>query len=86
MRFGCAVVAPRPLVGISPAARVLTVDLLSGICSYWYHLASARVLAKLGMTYEGRLRHTQLIRDGWRDSDTYSILEDEWRAGCLGHP
>jgi len=34
----------------------------------------------LGMTYEGKLRHTMLIRDGWRDSELFSILEDEWRA------
>ncbi|MFF3906366.1 GNAT family N-acetyltransferase [Streptomyces sp. NPDC001848] len=42
------------------------------------NLGSARVLTKLGMTHEGRLRHTQLIRDGWRDSLLFSILEDEW--------
>ncbi|MEV0309997.1 GNAT family N-acetyltransferase [Nonomuraea fuscirosea] len=41
---------------------------------------SARVLRKLGMTWEGRHRHTALIRDGWRDSELFSILEDEWRA------
>ncbi|MET7434354.1 MULTISPECIES: GNAT family protein [Streptomyces] len=41
---------------------------------------SARVLTKLGMTWEGRHRHTALIRDGWRDSDMFSILEDEWRG------
>ena len=41
---------------------------------------SAAVLKKLGMTYEGRMRHTMRIRDGWRDSEHYSILEDEWRA------
>ncbi|GAA0230078.1 GNAT family protein [Actinomadura nitritigenes] len=45
------------------------------------NLASARVLAKLGMTWEGRHRHTTLIRDGWRDSEILGILEDEWRAG-----
>jgi ribosomal-protein-alanine N-acetyltransferase len=43
--------------------------------------ASAGVLRKVGMTHEGRLRHTLLIRDGWRDSDVYALLEDEWRAG-----
>ncbi|MFD8197537.1 GNAT family N-acetyltransferase [Streptomyces wuyuanensis] len=43
------------------------------------NLGSARVLGKLGMTWEGRHRHTALIRDGWRDSDVFSILEDEWR-------
>ncbi|MFJ7257910.1 GNAT family N-acetyltransferase [Streptomyces sp. NPDC098085] len=44
------------------------------------NLGSARVLGKLGMTREGRHRHTLLIRDGWRDSEMFSILEDEWRA------
>ncbi|MEU7428216.1 GNAT family protein [Streptomyces sp. NPDC040750] len=43
------------------------------------NIASARVLGKLGMTWEGRHRHTTLIRDGWRDSEMFSILEDEWR-------
>ncbi|CAB61817.1 MULTISPECIES: GNAT family N-acetyltransferase [Streptomyces] len=40
--------------------------------------ASSRVLTKLGMTYEGRHRHTAWIRDGWRDSLVFSIIEDEW--------
>ncbi|WP_217213748.1 GNAT family N-acetyltransferase [Streptomyces sp. AC550_RSS872] len=44
------------------------------------NLGSARILSKLGMTWEGRHRHTALIRDGWRDSEVFSILEDEWRA------
>ncbi|MGR4851003.1 GNAT family N-acetyltransferase [Streptomyces sp. LARHCF252] len=48
------------------------------------NLGSARVLAKLGMTLEGRLRHTQLIRDGWRDSLVFGLLEDEWDAGERG--
>ncbi len=42
---------------------------------------SARVLTKLGMTQEGHLRHTQLIRDGWRDSLVFGVVEDEWRSG-----
>jgi len=36
------------------------------------------VLARIGMTYEGRLRQVMLIRDGWRDADVYSILEHEY--------
>ncbi|MGI5347975.1 GNAT family N-acetyltransferase [Streptomyces sp. CA-250714] len=44
------------------------------------NLGSARVLGKLGMTWEGRHRHTALIRDGWRDSEVFSVLEDEWRG------
>ncbi|MCL3993956.1 GNAT family N-acetyltransferase [Streptomyces lavenduligriseus] len=44
------------------------------------NLGSARVLRKLGMTWEGRHRHTALIRDGWRDSEVFGVLEDEWRT------
>jgi [ribosomal protein S5]-alanine N-acetyltransferase len=53
---------------------------ISGTCDP-RNIASARVLERVGMQYEGRLRETLLIRDGWRDSSLYSILEHEWRAG-----
>jgi ribosomal-protein-alanine N-acetyltransferase len=39
------------------------------------------ILKKVGMTYEGRMRHTLLLRDGWRDTELFSILGDEWRCG-----
>ncbi|MEU8664165.1 GNAT family N-acetyltransferase [Actinoplanes philippinensis] len=39
--------------------------------------ASAAVLRKIGMRYEGRMRGTVLLRDGWRDSDLYAILADD---------
>jgi RimJ/RimL family protein N-acetyltransferase len=42
------------------------------------NVASARVMSKLGMVHEGRLRQNVLIRDGWRDSDVYAILEPEF--------
>jgi RimJ/RimL family protein N-acetyltransferase len=38
------------------------------------NVASAAVLKKIGMRYEGRMRGTALIRDGWRDSDLYARL------------
>lgn len=41
------------------------------------NLASAVVLRKIGMRYEGRMRGTAYIRDGWRDSDLYAILADD---------
>ena len=41
------------------------------------NLASAAVLQKIGMRYEGRMRGTALVRDGWRDSDLYAILADD---------
>ena len=39
--------------------------------------ASAAVLGRIGMTYEGRLRETIELRDGWRDSEVFSILASE---------
>lgn len=42
--------------------------------------ASAHLLERIGMRYEGHLRHTMLIRDGWRDALLYSLLEQEWAA------
>jgi RimJ/RimL family protein N-acetyltransferase len=42
------------------------------------NVASERVLQKLGMHYEGRMRESMLLRDGWRDSVLYSLLEQEW--------
>lgn len=44
------------------------------------NLASVRVLEKLGMTLEGRMRENMLLRDGWRDSLLYSLLIQEWAA------
>lgn len=42
--------------------------------------ASRRVLEKLGMQLEGRLRQNLQLRGQWRDSLQWSILEHEWRG------
>ncbi len=44
------------------------------------NVASIRVLEKIGMSYEGRLRDHLLVRGHWSDSLLYSILEPEWAA------
>jgi RimJ/RimL family protein N-acetyltransferase len=44
------------------------------------NIGSAKVLKKVGMTQEGRLRDALLIRDGWRDSLVFSILQREWET------
>lgn len=43
--------------------------------------ASRRVLEKLGLQQEGRLRQNLHMRGQWRDSLLWSILEHEWRKG-----
>ena len=42
--------------------------------------ASARVLEKLGMQREGRLRENRWMKGRWWDSLVYGILQDEWKA------
>ena len=44
------------------------------------NIGSIKVLEKIGMTKEGRMREDLLMKDGWRDSLLYSILEQEWNA------
>jgi RimJ/RimL family protein N-acetyltransferase len=41
--------------------------------------ASLRVLEKIGMQYEGRLRENKWMKDRWWDTVLYGILEYEWR-------
>lgn len=41
---------------------------------------SPHVLTELRIPHEGRLRHTLLLRDGWRDPPAFSILGEEWHT------
>jgi RimJ/RimL family protein N-acetyltransferase len=41
---------------------------------------SRRVLEKIGMQLEGRLRQNLQLRGQWRDSLVWSILEHDWRG------
>lgn len=43
------------------------------------NVASARVLEKLGMKLEGRLRENQYYKGRWWDTLLFGILESEWR-------
>jgi RimJ/RimL family protein N-acetyltransferase len=42
--------------------------------------ASARVMEKLGMTYEGTLREHVWLRDHFRSSRIYGMLQGEYRG------
>ena len=42
--------------------------------------ASARVLEKLGMQLEGRLRETEYFKDRWWDTLVYGMLDTEWHG------
>jgi len=42
------------------------------------NVRSARVMEKVGMVREGRLREHRCIRGRWRDSLVYGLLDREW--------
>jgi RimJ/RimL family protein N-acetyltransferase len=44
------------------------------------NIGSAKVLEKLGLQLEGRLREKDYFKGRWWDTLTYGILEDEWRV------
>jgi ribosomal-protein-alanine N-acetyltransferase len=43
------------------------------------NVASARVMEKAGMAYEGTLRESEFIKGAYRDMKLYSILRREYR-------
>jgi RimJ/RimL family protein N-acetyltransferase len=43
------------------------------------NVASIRVLKRIGMRREGKLRENMLVQGEWRNSFLYAILEREWR-------
>jgi RimJ/RimL family protein N-acetyltransferase len=45
------------------------------------NVASARVLERIGMRLEGRLRENERIRSRFRDTLVYGILDGELRPG-----
>jgi [ribosomal protein S5]-alanine N-acetyltransferase len=57
--------------------RTLGLHRIIGTCDP-RNIASGRVLERIGMHLEGRLREVMFLRDGWRDSLLYSVLEHEW--------
>jgi RimJ/RimL family protein N-acetyltransferase len=44
------------------------------------NIASARVLEKIGMVYEGRQREDEYMKNRWWDTLHYAILERDWRG------
>jgi RimJ/RimL family protein N-acetyltransferase len=44
------------------------------------NIASAHILEKIGMQYEGHLRENVYCKGGWHDELLYAILEEEWKT------
>ena len=74
--------------GITPTALALVIDhCLNGVFLHRVEIdirpenrASLRVVEKLGLKLEGRLREQELIRGEWHDVLLHGLLEREWRA------
>lgn len=45
------------------------------------NISSQKVLTKIGMTLEGRIRHDLKMKNGWRDSLLFGLSENEWKEG-----
>ncbi len=43
--------------------------------------ASVRLLEKLGMRREGTMLQDRKVREGWRDTHLFALLDDEWPQG-----
>ena len=77
--------------GIATEATRLLIDFgfgvlgLHRIFAYHHpeHIASGRVLAKVGMQHEGRLRENMRSHGAWRDSMVWGILDREWRIAPI---
>ena len=41
---------------------------------------SVRVMEKLGMHQDGRLRETRWLKSGWWDEYVYAVLDNEWKG------
>ena len=74
---GCAAEAARTLLALG--FEQLQLHPIQATCDP-ENAGSRRVLEKIGMQQEGRLRQNLYIRGQWRDSLQWSILEHEWRS------
>ena len=64
---------------IDTAFRMLPLNRLQSCCNI-NNVGSARVMDKLGMTFEGMFREFFRFRDTSHDVKWYSLLRDEWEA------
>ena len=73
---GIATEAARAVVNF--AFEELHLHRVAAMCNV-HNPASARVMEKLGMQREGRLREHCFERGRWQDSFLYAVLEQEWK-------
>ncbi len=62
--------------------RTMQLNRVQAICEI-ENVASARVMEKVGMTFEGRLREYMFFKEHYRNLKMYSILREEWDSRDL---
>ncbi len=78
-RRGCITEAAGALLALGFEQLQLQLHRIQASCDP-ENPASRRVLEKVGMQLEGRLRQNLQLRGQWRDSLLWSLLEHDWRA------
>jgi ribosomal-protein-alanine N-acetyltransferase len=63
------------------AFRELSIHRMVAFC-HADNVASVRVMEKLGMHQDGRLRETRWLNGVWWDEFVYAILENEWKRNA----
>lgn len=77
--WGCGYATEAAGAIVAHGFRELGVHRVSAWCIA-ENAGSARVLEKLGMQLEGRLREKERFKGRWWDALLYAVLEQEWRA------
>lgn len=68
--------ATEAMTALADGAFAAGIHRLVGICDA-ENLASARMMTKVGFSYEGKLREYMLMRNEWRDCLIYSYLRGD---------
>lgn len=86
--FGCAIARPFWGKGYAYEASYRIIDF--GFSSLPIHRVYAETISenkrsralaeRLGMTFEGELRHTKFFQERWWNTVIYSVLENEWKS------
>ncbi len=77
--WGCGYAPEAARAVLQFAFTTLGMNRVEALCDV-EHSASARVMEKIGMTYEGILREYMLVKGHYVNLKIYSILKKEWET------
>lgn len=83
--WGCGIATEAASELIGYAFNVMNINRVGGSCME-HNIASARVMEKLSMKYEGTMRDYFIKNNRYVNLRCYSILQDEFKALFKGKP